>query len=100
MGAVARRTCHGSKANRVRNDALGTYVPPEVTCVVVATVETGGPLWWPKCPKVIRCRSPASTPSEFHGAWSRPMASSSWVDDRGGRGATGHIDGPRGFVGQ
>lgn len=58
--------------------ALGTYVPPEVTCVVVATVETGGPLWWPKCPKVIRCRSPASTPSEFHGAWSRPMASSSW----------------------
>ncbi len=78
VGAVARRTCHGSKANRVRNDALGTYVPPEVTCVVVATVETGGPLWWPKCPKVIRCRSPASTPSEFHGAWSRPMASSSW----------------------
>ncbi|AIB49322.1 hypothetical protein CO60_0792 [Mycobacterium tuberculosis] len=46
--------------------------------MVVATVETGGPLWWPKCPKVIRCRSPASTPSEFHGAWSRPMASSSW----------------------
>ncbi|KAF3413784.1 hypothetical protein BIT17_2634, partial [Mycobacterium tuberculosis variant bovis] len=43
----------------MRNDALGTYVPPEVTCVVVATVETGGPLWWPKCPKVIRCRSPA-----------------------------------------